>query len=207
MDDVALMVMAKDPLPGRCKTRLCPPCSPDQAAALAEASLRDTLEVIARTPAARKVLVLDGDAGRWRYPGIEVIPQRGAGLDERLASAFEDVMGPALLVGMDTPQLTTELLLEGLAALACTTIDAVLGPACDGGYWSVGLHNGTRAAFTGVPMSLPTTLASQRSRLQGLGLRIHEQRRLRDVDTIEDARAVARETPGSRFAAALAAIA
>jgi hypothetical protein len=203
---IALLVIAKEPVPGRVKTRLTPPCSPAQAAALAQASLSDTLEVVARTPAARKILVLDGDAKRWRRDGFEVIAQRGGGLDERLAAAFEDAACPALLVGMDTPQLTARLLDDGLRALARPTVDAVLGPATDGGYWSVGLKRPCAEAFTGVPMSCATTWSSQRARLRELRLRIHDQPALRDVDTIEDARAVALEAPSSRFATTLHAL-
>ena len=207
MRPVTLVVIAKQPLPGRAKTRLTPPCTADEAASLAGAALLDTLEVVTRTPAERRVLVFDGDSRRFRRPGLEVIPQRGAGLGERLAAAFEDVAGPALLVGMDTPQLTPSLLLEGIRALSTPTVDAVLGRAADGGYWSVGLKRSACAAFEGVPMSCSTTWTRQRARLRALGLRVHDQPPLRDVDTIADARAVAREAPGSRFATALAAIA
>lgn len=207
MTQVALMVIAKEPLPGRAKTRLSPPCSPAEAAALAEAALVDTLEVVARTPAPRKVLVFDGDPGRFRRKGLEVMVQRGGGLAERLAAAFEDVAGPALLVGMDTPQVTPQLLRDGMQALSTPAVDAVLGPAADGGYWSVGFKRNAASAFAGVPMSRPTTCTKQRARLRELGFRVHEQLPLRDVDTIEDARAVASQAPGSRFAAALAAIA
>jgi rSAM/selenodomain-associated transferase 1 len=203
---VALVVIAKEPVPGRVKTRLSPPCTPTEAATLAEAALLDTLEVVSRTPAHRRVLVFDGDPRRWRRDELEVIPQRGASFGERLAAAFADVGGPALLIGMDTPQLTSELLLEGLHALTSQDVDAVLGRAVDGGYWSVGLKRGVRSAFAGVPMSCSTTWVMQRARLRMLGLRVHAQPTLRDVDTIEDARAVAREAPDSRFAAALAAI-
>src|SRR5436305_3920226 len=98
--EAALVVIAKEPLPGRAKTRLTPPCTPAEAATLAEAALLDTIEVVRRTPAARKVLAFDGNPRRFRRAGLEVIPQRGAGLAERLAAAFEDVAGPALLVGM-----------------------------------------------------------------------------------------------------------
>lgn len=202
----ALLVIAKAPVPGRVKTRLCPPCSPAQAAALAEAALLDTLEVVTRTPAGRKVLVLDGDADRWRVPGFELIEQRGSGLGERLAAAFDDIDGPALLVGMDTPQLSQELLLDGLDALGDPDIDAVLGPALDGGYWSIGLTRAVPGVFADVPMSVTHTCRAQRARLEQLGLRLHEQRPLRDVDTIDDARAVAAQAPLSRFAAAMATI-
>jgi rSAM/selenodomain-associated transferase 1 len=206
MTGVALLVIAKAPLPGRAKTRLTPPCSEEQAAGLAEAALLDTLEVVARTPAKRKILVFEGEAARWAPPGFEVIAQRGVGLGERLASAFEDVDSPALLVGMDTPQLTQRLLRDGIEALQNRAVDAVLGPALDGGFWSVGLKQANRQVFAGIPMSVASTCTEQRERIERLGLRLHEQPTLRDVDTIEDARAVARDAPGSRFAAALAAI-
>ena len=206
MESVALLVIAKEPLPGRAKTRLTPPCTPAQAARLAEAALLDTLDAVEATPAERKVLIFEGAAQRWRRPGFEVIAQRGHGLAERLAAAFEDVGGPALLVGMDTPQLTPDLLLSGIEALGEPDIDAVLGPSLDGGYWSIGLSAANNRAFAGVPMSSHSTGIRQRTRLRELGLRVHEQPLLRDVDTIEDALAGAAECPGSRFAAALAAI-
>jgi hypothetical protein len=208
---IALLVIAKAPLPGYAKTRLCPPCTAEQAAALAQAALLDTLAVLARTPATRRVLVFEdaglaGAARSWRPPGFELIAQRGEGLAERLAAAFEDVAQPALLVGMDTPQLTVELLLEGIAALSRPDVDAVLGPALDGGYWSVGLQRPSREVFAGVPMSESFTCSAQRTRIRQLGLRLHEQPPLLDVDTIDAARAVARLAPDTRFAAALAGI-
>ena len=206
MENVALLIIAKEPLPGRAKTRLTPPCTAAQAAGLAEAALLDTLDAVERTPAERKVLIFEGDARRWARPGFEVIGQRGQGLAERLAAAFDDVAGPGLLVGMDTPQLTPELLADGLDALRSPHVNAVLGPSLDGGYWSIGLERPVPGAFAGVPMSSHSTGIRQRTRLRELGLRIHEQPVLRDVDTIEDALAVAAECPGSRFAAALAAI-
>src|SRR5215208_6714786 len=76
----ALLVIAKAPVPGRVKTRLSPPCTPEQAATLAAAALRDTLEAAAASRRARRlVLALDGSAPSWLPPGIEVIPQRGPG--------------------------------------------------------------------------------------------------------------------------------
>lgn len=202
----ALIVIAKEPEPGKVKTRLCPPCTPAQAANLAAASLLDTLEAVGRTSTHRRVLAFDGDGERWCPAGFELIPQRGCGLAERLASTFEDVDEPALLIGMDTPQVTPELLASGMRALERGDTDAVLGPAYDGGYWSIGIKRPAREVFAGVVMSSPHTCAQQRLRIEQLGLRLREQRRLRDVDTIDDARTVARAVPYSRFASALAAI-
>lgn len=201
----ALIVIAKAPAPGRSKTRLCPPCTPVQAAALAEAALGDTLAAVAATPCAARVLALEGEPGPWLPPGFDVIAQRGAGLGQRLAAAFEDTGGPALLVAMDTPQLTPTVLAAGLARLATPGVGAVLGPTRDAGYWAIGLRGPDRAVFAGVPMSSQLTLATQRARLAALGLRVAELPLLTDADTIATARLVARSAPGSRFAAALRA--
>jgi hypothetical protein len=201
-----LIVIAKAPVAGQVKTRLCPPCSPQEAAELARAALADTLERVLETPVERRVLVLDGDPGDWLPDGFEVLAQRGGGLDERLAAAFADVGGPALVVGMDTPQVTVDLLLEGIEALADDRIDAVLGAAFDGGYWCIGLAEPRAEAVIGVPMSSRLTCCHQRDRLAAVGLRVRELRPLRDVDGIDDARAVAAEIPGSRFARAVAGL-
>ena len=199
-----LLVIAKEPLPGRVKTRLTPPYSPEEAAGLAAASLADTLDTVLAAPACRRVLVLDGRPGPWLPSGIEVVPQCAGGLDERLAAAFADCAGPALLVGMDTPQITPGLLAPALGPDAWQDCDAWFGPALDGGFWALGLAEPDPGLLRGVPMSRPDTGALQRARLTGAGLRVRELPPLRDVDTADDAGEVAALAPGSRFAATLA---
>jgi rSAM/selenodomain-associated transferase 1 len=201
---VTVIVIAKAPQPGRSKTRLSPPLTLEAAAALAEASLRDTLACVARVPV-RRVAALEGDPGPWLPDGFEVVPQRGVGLDERLAAAFEDVGGPAVLIGMDTPQLRPALLRRALTELE--RADAVLGPALDGGYWAIGLREPRRELFEGVPMSSADTCRAQLARLAEHGLSVTSLPRLRDVDLYDDARAVARLAPRSHFATALRAAA
>jgi glycosyltransferase A (GT-A) superfamily protein (DUF2064 family) len=172
-----------------------------QASELAEAALSDTLAAVAATGAARKVLVLHGQPGAWLPDGYEVISQRGSGLDERLAAAFEDLRGPTLIIGMDTPQVSVELLELALDQLK--SHPAVLGPAEDGGYWTIGLRRADPNVLLGVPMSSPHTLTAQRMRLRALGLATGELATLRDVDTFDDAMAVAAAAPGTMFARAL----
>ena len=207
---VTLAVIAKAPVAGRVKTRLCPPCTPRQAAELAEAALRDTLAAMADAArladrAVARAIVLDGAPGAWAG-GEQVVAQRGGGLDERLAAAFADFGdGPALIVGMDTPQLTGALLAHALTAL--DDHDAVLGPATDGGYWGIGLRRADARALVGVPMSVEHTLAAQRARLGELGLTVADAATLVDVDTIEDAALVAARAPGTAFARAFAGLA
>jgi hypothetical protein len=203
---VAFIVLAKAPEPGRSKTRLSPPCTPEQAAELAAAALVDTLAAADAAATGRRVVALDGDRAGLVPAGWEVIAQRGRGLDERIASAFEDVGGPALLVGMDTPQVEPALLFASARALLERGVDAVLGPAIDGGYWAIGMREPGPAAVVGVPMSSATTGAAQLARLGALGLRVRTLPVQRDVDTIADARAVAAAAPRTRFAATLAAM-
>jgi glycosyltransferase A (GT-A) superfamily protein (DUF2064 family) len=111
---------------------------------------------------------------------------------------------------MDTPQLSASLLENALVRLGRPSVDAVLGPAEDGGYWAVGLrrphtHRAGRL-FHGVPMSTPRTFAEQRSRLELLGLRVSILPTLRDVDLFDDAVAVAEKAPASHFALELRAL-
>ena len=199
----ALVVMAKAPVPGRVKTRLCPPLDAEQAATLAEAALADTLQAVAWTPAARRIVVLEGAPGPWLPAGFEVIAQRGASLAQRLSNAVRDVGAPLLLLGMDTPQVTRAQLRAALDELAAARTDAVIGPTDDGGYWTIGLAAPDPRAFVGVPMSSPATAARQRARLEELGLRTTELPPLRDIDTYDDAVAVAVMAPWTRFAATL----
>ncbi|WP_431917201.1 TIGR04282 family arsenosugar biosynthesis glycosyltransferase [Nonomuraea jabiensis] len=200
-----IMIIAKEPVAGRVKTRLTPPFSPEQAACLAEAALRDSLLAVSRTPATQRVLALDGLPGSWLPPGFVVIPQRGSGLDERLAAAFSDAYRlrpePVVLIGMDTPQVTPALLDEAAGALESR--DAVFGPAADGGFWLLGLREPDASLLLGVPMSHPETGKLQLDRLDRAGLSVQVLPELTDVDTAADATEVAAQAPDSRFAAVL----
>ncbi len=201
-----VIVLAKSPVPGRVKTRLCPPCTPFEAAHIAEAALRDTLVAVTASACSRRVLALDGEPGSWLPPGWRVVPQVRGHLGRRLAGAFAACGGPSVLVGMDTPQLDPAVLETSLRALGESECDAVLGPALDGGYWAIGFARPVRGAFHGVPMSTDRTGAAQAERLDALGLRTTFLPRLRDVDHFADAVAVANETPESHLACAVESV-
>ncbi|MGX1852428.1 TIGR04282 family arsenosugar biosynthesis glycosyltransferase [Streptomyces sp. NPDC055299] len=199
-----VLVIAKEPVPGRVKTRLTPPYTPRQAAGLAEAALYDTLQAVRAMPARRRVVVLDGRPGSWLPAGFDVRPQCAGGLDERLAAAFAGSTGPTLLIGMDTPQVTPQLLAPALDIGAWDDCDAWFGAADDGGFWALGLAAPDPRLLRGVPMSTDRTGAAQRARLTAAGLRVRELPPLRDVDTAADAAQVAAAAPDGRFAATLA---
>lgn len=96
--------MAKAPVRGRVKTRLCPPYTPEEAARLAEAALADTLDAVAGCGVSRRILALDGEPGSWLPAGFEVVRQAAGAFDERLAAAWDAARGPGVQIGMDTPQ-------------------------------------------------------------------------------------------------------
>jgi rSAM/selenodomain-associated transferase 1 len=206
-----LIVIAKAPVPGQVKTRLTPPFTPEQAAALAAAALEDTLGAVADAEVDHRLLVLHGDPQpRWRRT-FTVVPQTDGTLDRRLAAAFGAAAlrdpGPVLLVGMDTPQVTADLL---QACMPTDAEDATLGPAEDGGFWSLGFRRPREcdlpALLHGVPMSTGHTGADQRRRLTAAGLRVRLLPVLRDVDTAADAAHVAALRPSGHFRAELDAL-
>ena len=202
-EPVALAILAKAPVPGRVKTRLCPPCTPHQAAAIAAASLADTVLVAGATPASRRTLAIHGE-----YPapaGWQVVAQRGDGLAERLAHAFADAAPdgqPTILIGMDTPQVSVAD--QVAVADGLDRADAVLGLAADGGWWTLALRDPLQAqVLVDVPMSTVDTGELTLKALRGRGLAVAVGQSLRDVDTAEDAWAVAAAHPYGAFAAAV----
>jgi rSAM/selenodomain-associated transferase 1 len=191
-----LIVIAKEPLPGRAKTRLHPPFTLEQAAQLAAAAIDDTLAAVANLPASRRILLFEGTQPPHAADRYEIVPQAEGDLDERLAAAFDAVDGPTVLIGMDTPQLRA----ADLAPAFDGSEDAWFGPAADGGFWALGMCEPRGDLIRGVPMSRDDTGALQLARLEEAGLRVGMLRELTDVDTFDDARRVAAAAPATAFA-------
>jgi len=195
-----IVVMAKECIPGRVKTRLHPPLSYEDAARVAAASLADTLAAVAVSGLPVVVCAqghVDVEAG------VGSIPQVEGGLDERIAAAFDAVEGRVLLVGMDTPQLDPHLL-RRIAEEWPDDVDAFFGAAFDGGFWLLGLDDlpaGRLGGCTrgdlvrGVPMSTDRTGSDQRARLTDAWLRVVDVAPLTDIDDLASLREVSVEVP------------
>ncbi|OIN79290.1 TIGR04282 family arsenosugar biosynthesis glycosyltransferase [Mycobacterium malmoense] len=207
---VTLLVVAKAPEPGRAKTRLAVTVGDRVAADIAAAALLDTLDAVAAAPVAARMVALAGDldaaAGaaeiRHRLESFTVIPQRGDGLADRLANAHADSADtyPVLQIGMDTPQVTAELLTD--CARQLLDAPAVLGLAYDGGWWALGVETPTMAeCLRVIPMSQPDTGELTLKALRGNGIGVRSVQRLADVDVVDDV-ATVRDAcrPASRFA-------
>lgn len=213
-----LLVVAKAPVSGKAKTRLTPPASPEQAAEIAAAGLLDTIDAVRRTPDAIAAVAWTGesDAASGReelipaLAGATVVHQRGRCFAERLVAAHADIGRaqpghPVLQIGMDTPQVSPDLLAASAAPLhEANGPEAVLGPASDGGWWALGVREpGFAEVLRDVPMSCPDTGDQTLQALRAAGLRVELLPELSDVDTMVDAQRVAQQVPDSRFAAAV----
>jgi glycosyltransferase A (GT-A) superfamily protein (DUF2064 family) len=194
-----VLVMAKAPVAGRVKTRLCPPCTPQEAADVAEAALADTLEAVGACGAGRRIVALDGAPGPWLPAGFEVVAQVDGPFDRRLAAAWAAAGGPGVQIGMDTPQVTAGLLDDALTTLDSSS--AALGLAVDGGWWAIGLRRPEARVFLDVPMSTSGTGAAQMARLRELGLDVSVLPSLVDLDTFADLPAVIESGSAIRTAA------
>ena len=204
-----LTIIAKTPEPGRVKTRLCPPCTLQQAAEIAAAALADTIDAVDSAVAdstwmghVRRVALLDGQPNEWIPDGYEVVAQRGDGLAECLANGFDD-LGPGVIVGMDTPAAGRWL---GDALRAVSAGCDVIGLALDGGYWVIGLATTDRAVFDGIPMSQSHTGLTQLRRLHDLHRPVRMLPMTRDLDDLTDLRAHAQPGEPGRMAAAARSI-
>jgi uncharacterized protein len=206
---VTLLVVAKAPEPGRAKTRLAASVGDRVAAEIAAAALLDTLDAVATTPSASRVVALTGnlDAAvggveiRERLESFTVIEQRGDDFADRLANAHADSAdgSPVLQIGMDTPQVTADLLTG--CARRLLGVPAVLGLACDGGWWVLGVQTPAMAeCLRTVSMSRPQTGQLTLKALRDKGIAVTTVEQLADFDVVDDVAGVRDAcAPGSRF--------
>ncbi|WP_309620342.1 DUF2064 domain-containing protein [Salinibacterium sp.] len=199
-----LVLIAKEPLPGRAKTRLHPPLTLEQAAHLAAAAIDDTLAAMQSLPATRRILLFEGNRLPPRSEDYDVTGQTTGTLDLRLGAIFDECDEPMLLIGMDTPQLTAADLAPAFGGWPTgSDVDAWFGPATDGGFWAMGMREPRGDLIRGVEMSRDDTGAAQLARLQSAGLNVGMLPTLTDVDTIDSAREVAGIAPNTLFARTL----
>lgn len=178
---VPVAIMAKVPVPGQVKTRLCPPLTPDQAAGLARCFLQDRVEQIAGIELAEPVVAFTpperGDELRGLLPGpVRLVPQDGADLGARLDRVLADLLAEgrpgAIAVDADSPSLPSVFLRQACAHLLDGTAEVVVGPCEDGGYYLIGLRAPAPELFRAMPWSTPAVLDETLARVRRLGRRL-----------------------------------
>lgn len=190
-----VVIVAKEPIPGKVKTRLCPKISPAEAAGLYRCFLLDRIrEIGAMTGVARGIAytpeearetfsVLTGD-------GFELFPQRGDGLGERLNNIFVDKLvkgcDAVAIIDSDSPDLPSSLINESLRLLLSKQAEVVFGPCHDGGYYLVGMRKPHPELFCDIPWSTGNVLSVSLEKARALGLNVKLLACWNDLDTFED---------------------
>ena len=189
------MIFTRAPVPGVVKTRLHTCMGPDEAARLHQRLTERTLMTACGSGLAPVELWCSPDCSHpfftecdQKYYDVELHPQQGDDLGERMASAFESALERsqcALVIGTDCPSLTADILDEALSSLY-KGLDAVLGPASDGGYVLLGMRMNEQALFHNIPWGTKEVLDITRQRMSEQNWSWHETKILWDVDRPED---------------------
>ena len=187
-----LLVVAKQPIPGRTKTRLCPPLSHAQGADLYECFLRDTLDVMRKVPNVQCVIgFLPEDARDYFHqlaPDMELTCQHGESLGERLDHLLTEALSSgsqrAVVMDSDSPTLPAEYISQAFDQLA--NADVVLGPTQDGGYYLIGLKQPQPHLLRQVQMSTSHVLADTLALAKASNLVVSLLPTWYDIDTIDD---------------------
>ncbi|WP_286678392.1 TIGR04282 family arsenosugar biosynthesis glycosyltransferase [Candidatus Aquicultor secundus] len=190
----AIVIMAKRPVPGNVKTRLCPPLSPEESAALYAAFLEDTIHKVDRIGSVIKFIALDSDSslehgmtrtGNLSVPGSYTAIDQGKGdLGERMSrilgilfQSFDRV----LVIGADSPTMPYEVLESALTELS--NHDVVIGPSHDGGYYLLGLREHFEILFDGINWSTDVVLHQTLDRIRSANLTVKQLLTWYDIDT------------------------
>jgi len=193
-----LIVFVKAPRVGAVKTRLAQEIGARAACDAYGTLVRVVLRKIDALPNVQLRYSPDDAATgvqHWRKPSWTIAAQGAGDLGARLTGAFSDAFDSGasrvVIIGSDCPWLSATDIQQAWSDLE--THDAVLGPACDGGYWLVGLRELLPELFQGISWSTGNVLEQSIARANARGLRLRLLRELRDVDTLEDWQAFTRD--------------
>lgn len=187
----ALGLMAKAPLEGEVKTRLVPPLTAREAAALNICFLRDMAANIDSIEAASGLVVYTPAGSEAAFDGIfpdrfSFLAQRGAHLGERLCNATDDLLrqgyGAVCLINSDSPTLPRSIMVRAIESLAADGDRVVLGAAEDGGYYLIGLKHAHRNLFNEIAWSTSDVLARTKQRAAEIDLPVELLPPWYDVD-------------------------
>lgn len=208
MSRPAVIIMVKAPRAGSVKTRLTPPLSEMDAAALAACFAQDTVNGASRVTSEVIIAYAPADGREmleaFLPDGLRWLEQRGEDLGERLeavaAQAFATGFGPLVFIGADSPTLPSQFIATAIDSLAAAESDIALGPTEDGGFYLVGLRQNTHGLFRNIAWSTSQAYAHASRNAARLGLRLLELPPWYDVDTPADLERLRSELSGDEQA-------
>jgi len=193
-----LALFAKQPLPGKVKTRLTPPLRAEEASALYRVALQETVARFSTLPA--ELMLCWSGRQRWfarTFPEVLLLPQGRGDLGERLArvtaALFRAGCGPVAVVGSDSPDLPLSFIDAAFAALAAAEVAVV--PSRDGGYTLLALRRPAPQLFTGIPWSTPEVLSATRARATAAGIPLAVVGEWDDLDDLASLQRLAKRSP------------
>jgi rSAM/selenodomain-associated transferase 1 len=205
---VALAVMAKVPVAGQVKTRLCPPLTPAEAATLARCFLLDRLDQLGEVSDGDVLVAFapkerDAEMRDLLPAGIRRVPQEGSDLGARLDRVLTDLLtegyAGVIAVDADSPTLPTAYLRQACAVIRDGPVDVVVGPCEDGGYYLIGVRVPAPALFADMPWSTAMVTQETVARTRRLGLRLALLPSWFDVDRGEDLARLRAPAPPEAF--------
>jgi rSAM/selenodomain-associated transferase 1 len=191
----ALIVFAKQPLPGRVKTRLTPFLTPVEAADIYRCMLLDTLNKVQKLERIDRFLFYEAGDDAAAYfqtaaTGMEAFPQRGSDLGERMSDAFQQTLAcgydVAAIIGTDSPDIPVAYLEEAFRRLEDEKVDAIFGPSEDGGYYLIAMRKLHIELFQNVPWSSREVRRKSLENAEQASLKVSLLPTWHDLDTVDD---------------------
>ena len=192
-----LVIMAKAPIPGEVKTRLTPAISPADAAKLSACFLEDRLAEMGKLDSCERALAFTPESSKSFFEKLakgrfSLLPQKGMDLGERMSNVFKEKhrlgYGGVVLIGSDSPDLPNSIVSEAFDRLLSETVDVVLGPATDGGYYLIGMKRHHPELFENISWGTEKVLSTTLETARQSAVRTACLETWSDIDTIQDIR-------------------
>jgi hypothetical protein len=190
-----LVIVAKEPLPGKVKTRLFPKFSPEVAADLYRCFLHDRIQEVSTLNGVDRAIAYTPEDARETFTTLalddfELFAQQGKHLGERLNNIFLEKLSQGYkavsIVDSDSPDLPKSLIKESFELLLSKQADIVFGPCYDGGYYLVGMRKPNPELFRNIPWSTENVLSVTLEKARKMGLNVKLLSTWNDLDTFED---------------------
>jgi len=190
-----LVIVAKEPVPGKVKTRLFPKFSPAVAADLYRCFLHDRIQEVSTLNGVYRAIAYTPENARETFmtlalDGFELFAQQGKHLGERLNNIFLEKLSQGYkavsIVDSDSPDLPKSLIEESFELLLSKRADIVFGPCYDGGYYLVGMRKPHPELFRDIPWSTENVLSATLEKARKMGLNVKLLSTWNDLDTFED---------------------
>lgn len=190
-----LVIVAKEPVPGKVKTRLFPKLSPTAAAGLYRCFLQDRIQEVSSLNGVHRAIAYTPESAKSIFTslaldGFELFAQQGKHLGERLNNIFLDKLSQGYqavsIVDSDSPDLPKSLIKESFELLLSKRVDIVFGPCYDGGYYLVAMRKPYPELFRNIPWSTENVLSVTLEKARKMRLNVKLLSAWNDLDTFED---------------------